>query len=78
MPLTPDQIADFTVATISNFKRLKWTDISLDHVEYISSTLIDDKKKEPFETFSVQLSNPTGGAVIVDQGKVMISIQDKY
>jgi hypothetical protein len=44
MPLTPDQIADFTFATISNFKRNKWTDISLEHTEYISSKLIDEKK----------------------------------
>ncbi|QYR21031.1 hypothetical protein KZ483_25425 [Paenibacillus sp. sptzw28] len=44
----------------------------------IPITFIDDKKKEPFETFSVQLSNPTGGAAIVGQGKVTVTIQDKY
>jgi len=44
MPLTPDLMADFVAATISNFKRNKWTDISLQHTEYISATLIDEKK----------------------------------
>lgn len=44
MPLTPEQLADFTYATISNFKRNKWTDISLEHTEYVSSTLIDEYK----------------------------------
>ena len=44
MALTPDQIDDFVTLTLSNFKRGKWTDLSLQHQEYISSTLIDEKK----------------------------------
>lgn len=44
MPLTPDQIDDFVNLTLSNFKTYKWTDISLEHQEYVSSTLIDEKK----------------------------------
>lgn len=44
MPLLFDQLDDFTKVTIKNFKRGKWTDISLDLQEYITSTLIDEKK----------------------------------
>lgn len=35
--LTHDQIDDFTKATISNFKKLKWTDLSLELVEYVAA-----------------------------------------
>lgn len=44
MALTPDQVDDFVNLTLSVFKRYKWTDISLEHQEYISSSLIDEKK----------------------------------
>lgn len=44
MGLTPDQIDDFINLTLSKFHRYKWTDISLEHTEYISSQLINDKK----------------------------------
>jgi hypothetical protein len=44
MPLTPDQVDDFVNLTLPLFKTYKWTDISLEHPEYISSTLIDEKK----------------------------------
>ena len=44
MALTPDQIDDFVTLTLSNFKKYKWTDLSLEHQEYISATLIDEKK----------------------------------
>ena len=44
MPLTPDQIDDFVNLTLDNFKKYKWTDISLEHQEYVSATLIDAKK----------------------------------
>jgi len=44
MALTPDQIDDFVNLTQPLYKRYKWTDISLEHQEYISSTLIDEKK----------------------------------
>jgi len=40
MALTPDQIDDFVELTLSNFKRGRWTDLSLEHQEYISSKLI--------------------------------------
>lgn len=42
--LTPDQIDDFVELTQNNFKRYKWTDISLPLTEYISAQLINDKK----------------------------------
>lgn len=42
--LTPDQIDDFVTATLSKFMKLKWTDISLEHQNYISSQLISDKR----------------------------------
>ena len=44
MALLPDQIDDFVNLTLSKFKRYKWTDISLEHQEYVSATLIDEKK----------------------------------
>ncbi|QYR22263.1 hypothetical protein KZ483_04500 [Paenibacillus sp. sptzw28] len=43
----------------------------------IPITLIDDKMKESFETFSVQLAKPTGGAFIGNQGKVAVTIYEK-
>lgn len=39
-----DQIDDFVTLTLPNFKRYKWTDISLEHQEYVSSGLITKKK----------------------------------
>jgi hypothetical protein len=44
MALTPDQVDDLVNLTTHEFKRYKWTDISLEHQEYISATLIDQKK----------------------------------
>lgn len=44
MALTPDQVDDFVNLTLPLYKRYKWTDISLEHQEYISATLIDEKK----------------------------------
>jgi hypothetical protein len=44
MPLMIHDLADFTKATISNFKKLKWTDISLAYPDYESSMLIDENK----------------------------------
>lgn len=46
MALLPDQIDDFVNLTLSQFKRHKWTDISLEHQEYVSATLITEKKVE--------------------------------
>jgi hypothetical protein len=61
MPLLFDQLADFTAATISNFKRGKWTDISLEHPEYVTATLIDEKRVQevggPDVRFDVQVRN---------------------
>lgn len=42
--LTHDAIADFTATTISNFRRLKYTDISLEHTEYVSADILDEKR----------------------------------
>lgn len=44
MALKLHQIDDFVTLTLSCFRRHKWTDISLEHPEYISATLIDQKK----------------------------------
>ncbi len=61
MPLLFDALSDFTAATISNFKRGRWTDISLQHPEYITSNLITDKKVMevggPYIRFDVQVRN---------------------
>jgi hypothetical protein len=46
MALTPDQVSDFVNLTLSNFKTNKWTDLSMDHQEYVYSSFITDKKVE--------------------------------
>ena len=65
MALTPDQIDDFVNLTLSNFKTGKWTDISLQHQEYVSMQLIRDKGIEERGgkdiSFRVQTKN-TGNA----------------
>ena len=43
MALTPENITDFVNLTLSLFKRHKWTDLSLEHQEYVSSGIINDK-----------------------------------
>jgi hypothetical protein len=43
MALTPDQIDDFVNLTLSLFKRNKWTDLSLEHQEYVASGIITEK-----------------------------------
>ena len=43
MALTPENIDDFVNLTLSLFKRHKWTDLSLEHQEYVSSGIINDK-----------------------------------
>jgi hypothetical protein len=44
MPLTPDQVDDIVTTTISNFKRMKYTDISLEYQHYCSQEVLDDKR----------------------------------
>lgn len=43
MALTHDQIDDFVNLTLSKFKRYQWTDISLEHQEYVSAKVITEK-----------------------------------
>jgi hypothetical protein len=43
MPLTPDLLDDFVNLTLSKFKKGKWTDLSLEHQEYVSAKLITEK-----------------------------------
>ena len=43
MALRPDQVDDFVNLTLSNFKVNRWTDISLEYPEYISSRVINEK-----------------------------------
>ena len=43
MALTPLQIDDFVNLTLSLFKKHKWTDISLEHQEYVASGIITEK-----------------------------------
>lgn len=42
--LTPDQVDDFVNLTLSVFKTYKWTDIALEHQEYVAANMIDTKK----------------------------------
>lgn len=44
MALTPDQIDDFVTLTLKHFKRHKWTDLSLEHQQYVSAQIIAEKK----------------------------------
>ena len=61
MGLTPDQVDDFVNLTQPHFKRYQWTDISLEHQEYVSSTLITDKKVMeqggPYVSFRLKTRN---------------------
>lgn len=43
MALTPDQIDDFVNLTLKHFKRHRWTDISLEHQEYVSARMLKQK-----------------------------------
>lgn len=43
MALLPDQVDDFVNLTLPVFKEHKWTDISLEHQEYVSATLVTEK-----------------------------------
>lgn len=40
MALLPNQVTDFVNLTLSNFKKAKWTDISLQYPDYIASRVI--------------------------------------
>ena len=65
MPLLPHQVDDFVALTLPFIKTGKWTDLSLEHPEYVSSQLIDEKKVEERGgesiSFRVQVKN-TGNA----------------
>lgn len=65
MALLPHQIDDFVALTLKEFKRFKWTDISLEHQEYVASRLITDKhvkeKGGPQISFRLKTKN-TGNA----------------
>lgn len=65
MALTPDQVDDIVNLTLPEFKRHKWTDLSLEHQEYISATLIDQKRVVedggPHIEFKIKTKN-TGNA----------------
>lgn len=66
MGLMPDKIDDFVNLTTSKLYRFKWTDISLEHPEYVSSQLIDQKKVTeeggPNISFRLKTKN-TGNAI---------------
>lgn len=61
MALRPDQVDDFVNLTLSNFKKNKWVDISLEFPEYIASRVIDSKRVVerggPDIRFKVQVKN---------------------
>ena len=65
MPLTPEQVDDFVVLTLPNFKKNRWTDLSLEHQEYCSSHILTDKniteRGGTLIDFKVQTKN-TGNA----------------
>ena len=44
MALLPHQVTDFVNLTLSNFKKGKWTDISLEYPDYIASRVINRYK----------------------------------
>lgn len=43
MPLLPDDVDDFVNLTLANFKKRKWTDISTEFPEYISTRVLKSK-----------------------------------
>jgi hypothetical protein len=63
--LTPDQIDDFVNLTLQNFKRNKWTDISLEYQDYVFAKIVRDKsvveEGGPQIAFKVKTRN-TGNA----------------
>jgi hypothetical protein len=65
MALLPHQIDDFVNLTLDNFKKVKWTDLSLEHQEYVSAQLITDKNVVeaggPYVNFKLKTRN-TGNA----------------
>lgn len=44
MALYPDQVDDIVKTTLSNFRRIKYTDISLEYQHYISQEILDEKR----------------------------------
>lgn len=65
MALTPDQVDDFVNLTLPVFKEHKWTDLSLEHQEYVSAKLVNEKnvmeRGGPSITFKIKTRN-TGNA----------------
>ena len=65
MALTPDQIDDFVNLTLPNFKKHKWTDLSLEYQEYVFAKLVRDKQVVeqggPSVDFKIKTKN-TGNA----------------
>ena len=63
--LLPHQVDDFVQLTLPNLKRYKWTDLSLELQDYVSSRLIDEKRVMeqggPTISFRVKTKN-TGNA----------------
>lgn len=69
MPLLPDDVDDFVTATLANFKKRKWTDISTQFPEYISSRILNEKTVQesggPYIEFKIKnvlgdRAHPTG------------------
>lgn len=63
--LTPEQVDDFVQLTLPYFKRHKWTDISMEHQEYIASSIITEENVlvggGPHISFRIKTRN-TGNA----------------
>lgn len=61
--LTPDQIPDFVQATLSLFKKYKWTDISLEYPDYVASRINSEKavKEQGGKDISFRLKTKNTG-----------------
>ncbi len=61
MALTPEQLGDFVTLTLKYFEKKKWTDISLEFPEYISSKIISKRNVReyggPQVNFKVKTAN---------------------
>lgn len=44
MALRPQDIDDFVELTLNKMIRKTWTDLSLEHQEYVAASVIDDHK----------------------------------
>jgi hypothetical protein len=80
MALTPDQVVDFVNLTLPRFQRYKWTDLSMLYPEYVSATLINQKKVVeqggPSISFRIKTKNTGNARVTGLFGQDITKVED--